>query len=298
MLGTEWENQDQVHAYNWNFDHLADMLDDENSVLYAKKFIHLIGSTEAQTIGSSTEVWQIPVITAIVSDNGPLNDIGVTSVQKKEEIVSMASMKLVWKPYYGDGLPRTRAEKARVYVLHCNERASRLKNLKKKSEEDFHRYQYLLGYHLRPEDLLDEQKQCGETKVNLVEKIEGVAKGVHVEFNWKSDKLADVLEEAKDDYELNDEQVESLKKSLQKAVEDEKEKRKAKMEASKVTYDGYTQEERDNLTNLKTYKFYPQNTEPNVASVEDKKVNRYFGVADGVFPPIPQKAAFGSLLLQ
>lgn len=288
LLGTEWENQQLVHDYKWDFNHLEEMLQDENSILHAKKQIHLFGSTEVQAIGSS-EVVQIPVITAIVSDMGPLGKVGVTSVQKQEEIVAMESMKLAWKPIYSEGFPRS-GEEPNVFFLHCNERRANLANVKKQHEEAFHRYQYLLAYHSKPSDLLDSDKQLGDPVVHIVDKVPGINKGINVEHNWMEDDMEDTLTEAMEDFELTPKRKVILEEKLLELIALQKAQRRRKMAACIEAYDDYSEEMRENLETLKTYKFYPQNSVPDVSSVEDKKVNRYFGDADAVFPPIPQRA--------
>jgi hypothetical protein len=303
LLGTEWENIEKVYQYEWDFDHLEAMLNDETSILYEKKKIHLFGGTEAQTIGNGNQVVQIPVITAIVSDLGPSERIGITSVQQEEQVIDMDLTRFSWVPYYPDGVPRSKSDKPNIFYMDCNQRFAKLKQLQASDEIEFHRYQYYLCHHILPEDLLDEEKQCGDTVVNLIEKIDGVNKGISIEYNWEEDDMKEIIEEAAEDVwleeeeiRLDDNQKQDLMEKLKAAVEQAKTKRKIMMRVCEKKYEKYTLEERRNLETLKTYKFYPQNTVPNIASVEDKRVNRYFGNADGVFPPIPPRAFFGSLL--
>ncbi|KAF7130307.1 hypothetical protein RHSIM_Rhsim10G0101500 [Rhododendron simsii] len=100
LVGTEWNQLDQVYHYKWKFSNLENAFE-EGRELYGQK-VYLFGCTEPQLVlfNDEVKVTCIPVVVAVVSPFPPSDKIGIILVQREaEEIVPMKQMKMNWVPY-------------------------------------------------------------------------------------------------------------------------------------------------------------------------------------------------------
>lgn len=284
LVGTEWQNYEQVFKVKWDFEHLHEKLDEP---ITKKPFdVYLWGTTEPQMVqfksGRETIVY-IPVIIAVLTTHPPPSTVGITSVMREETFVPFKDFKLNWVPYsFSPIFPikqnaTKKGEKPDFYALQCGQRQKAVKSL---SETKSTNYSYVLPYMFFPEKPGDEQN----TNVNVVTTMDG--KGVTFEYDWDMDDFDEVLKEVKEEHGFDDTQMSQIKEILEDEIKKAKQKNKDKKAERKAKIDGMSKEEKDSLKSIQFYKFYPQNTDPKIAPFINPFINRYYGKAHKVFPEI------------
>lgn len=280
LAGTEWDQMKLVYSIDWEFDHLDEALTDGD--LKGKK-VHLFGATEPQLLmrnekDSKGEVIPVPVIVAVVSEFPPPATVGLNSVQRSEEkIVPMSEIRMGWHAYSPPNVGLRRAFKPNVFVLKCNERHARLRNM---NETDVHKYDYVLPYFVNPER---EDDSIEKTEVQVIAELEGRSAPVMCEYDYDMDDLDEFVEETIANEELDAEKhTEPLKKAIMVASKATKLKNKAEKEERRKQIDAISPEEREAIKSMKVIKFYPENEWPDVSKIKSKFVNRYYGQATEV----------------
>lgn len=280
LAGTEWEQLRMVNTIDWEFDHLDDSLTEEK---YGDKKVYLFGATEPQLLmrnekDQKGEVIPVPVIVAIITDVAPPATVGLKSVQRaEEEIVPMSDLRMGWHPYAPDNVAFSARFKPNVYVLKCNERRARLKNM---SEAATHRYDYVLPYIIKPDQVEDPNVN---TNVQVLVELEGQSAPLMCEFDYELDDFKEFVEETIEENELDSEKhAEPLKTAIREAVKATKIKYKAERDERQKRIDAIPVEDREAMKNMKIVKFYPENEWPDVSKVKSTFVNRYYGHASEV----------------
>jgi hypothetical protein len=286
LAGTEWDQLASVHDHEWDFSHLDAALTDGK--LSSGGVVHLFGCTEPQLIPASEAdengtLVVIPVIVAILSKRPPPAMVGIKSVQRaEEEIAAMSTLRMGWHARPADNAPRRAAPPARVFVLKCSERRARLKNM---DEAAVHKYDYVLPWVLKPGG----EGEAPETNVQvLVDGLEGLEMRapVMLNFDYEMDTLDEAVAEAVEDNELDEgKHAARVKEAIQTAVCAHKTKQKEEREAHQKRVDEISPEDRESLTGMKVFKFYPSNEEvkfPDVSGAKSRYINRYYGQADEI----------------
>lgn len=281
LAGTEWDQLKVVYSIDWDFDHLDEALTDGS---LSDKTIHLFGCTEPQLLmrdknDSKGHVIPVPVIVAIVSDVAPPSVVGIKSVQRaEEEIVSMADVRMGWHAYAPENVSHRRRFKPKVHILKCNERQARLKNM---GEAEVHKYDYVLPYFIRPEEIND---VTVDTVVQVLALLEGRSAPLMCEFDYDMDDLEEFVEETITENELDKEKhTSALTDAIRQAVKATKLKYKAEQEERKKRIDEFSQEQKDAIKSVKLFKFYPANEWPDVSNIKSRYINRYYGQATEVY---------------
>jgi len=298
LVGTEWENYDQVFEINWDFSHLEEALA-EGGLLreFGKKHpVYLFGSTEPQLVQldanepDEQQVVMIPVIVCVVCKLAPPSLLSLKSVQKiEEEIIPMQQLKMEWIPYKPneDDNEKFSNFKPFAYFLKCFERKFAVAKM---AEEERVEYQYALPYIFLPRSLPefveDTEVNCfctlleDSTNKNEEEKERAITFDYDSQFDEVNEKVEEVLES----YGLDRKYFEEIKQTLLKTVKDKKiksqeEKEERKQPIQKLEGNAKVKKA---LESLKTYKFYPKNEKPNIAPCKVSYINRYYGKADVV----------------
>lgn len=280
LAGTEWEQLQMVYGIDWDFEHLDDALTEGD---LEGKNVYLFGATEPQLImrqkdDTKGEVIPVPVIVAIVTDVPPPSTVGVKSVQRtQEEILPMAAMRMGWHAYAPENVALSRKFKPNAHVLKCNERKARLRNM---GEAEVHKYDYVLPYFIRPDQVDD---VTVDTVVQVLADLEGHKAPLMCEFDFELDELDEFVEETIKDNELDaSKHAEPLKQAIRDAVKATKLKYKAEKEERKKRVDAISHEARKAIKSMNLIKFYPQNDWPDVSKIKSPFINRYYGRATDV----------------
>jgi len=280
FAGTEWNQIQEVEAFEWDFDHLDDALTDGE---LAGKQVHLFGCTEPQLVHMNKDdvkgtIVPVPAIVAIECTRPPPATIGIKSVQRaEEEIIPMKNLKMSWFPYAPPRLTGSRRFKPRVHVLKCEQRRARLRNM---TEAAVHKYDYVLPYLIRPDQ---EDDNILETDVQVLCDIEGHKAPLMMQYDFELDDLDEFIEEQIKDNELDPKKHdEVLRTAIKETVRNAKRKFKEEKAARKKRIDDIPEEDREAIRNMRLHKFYPQNDEPDLSAVKSKYINRYYGQADQV----------------
>ncbi|KAL9254414.1 HEAT INTOLERANT 4-like protein [Drosera capensis] len=279
-VGTEWHQLDSVYQYNWNFSNLEDAFE-EKGVLHGKR-VYLFSSTEPQMVPfkGQQEIICIPIVVAVASPFPPSDKIGINSVQREtEEIIPMKRMKMDWVPY----IPlenRTRQVerlKSEIFILRCTQRKSALRHLK---EERVKKFEYCLPYFYNP---LTEDELEQSTIVQILYPID--PKPVFCEFDWEFDEVEEFTDKLIEEEGLSvDQKDEFMNFVKEKVCEGKKANREARVARKKALAE-MSEETKAAYENIKFYKFYPVTTpdSPDVSSVKESYINRYYGKAHKVF---------------
>lgn len=280
LAGTEWDQLQMVYSIDWDFDHLDEALTDGE--LQGKK-VYMFGATEPQLLMRDEKdtkggVIPVPVIVAIVSDVPPPSTVGVKSVQRaEEEILPMSAMRMGWHAYAPENVQLSSRFKPNVHVLKCNERKARLRNMR---EADVHKYDYVLPYFIKPEEIDD---VTVDTVVQVLAELDGRKAPLMCEYDYELDELDEFVEEKIAENELDEQKhTDPLKTAIRDAVKATKLKYKAEREARRKRIEAIPQEARDAIKNMKLLKFYPQNEWPDVSKIKAPFINRYYGRATQV----------------
>ena len=222
------------------------------------------------------EIYLFPVITVVDAKVPPPKQLGITSVQRGEEIKDMKDLKMEWTPYCRNKTETSHGKSnSKVFFLTCG---LRRKNLDKLSEYQRKEYEYALPYIWFPKNDL---KKEFDTDVHIITELGG--RGLNFSFDWTFDELDEIIDEllSKEEKEKHGKELEDLIKEKVKerkaAIKEEKDAIKAKIAA-------LSEKERDSLDNLKCYKYYPQNDYYPIERTS--YINRYYGKAAEVYPPV------------
>lgn len=289
LCGTELEEYEKVYSIPWNFNHLKHELD-EGTHKGNYKYCYLFGSTEPQILDEyfGQDVILVPTITACFCDVPPPDHVGIKSVMKEEEeIIPFKDLKLTWTPYYSpqEQLHLEEAFKKRydkqeaehsIFFLHCNLRKSSVRRM---SEEQKAKYNYLLPYIFKPSELLDEENNKDlETSVSGVFHVDG--RGVHYEVDFKmpNKEKTKLLNDVMIDYNIDIKHRNDLKMKMKESMDKAKERYEKKKQENLKKFNEIPKETREMMENIKVVKFYPQNQM--TQDVKVRFINRYFGKAD------------------
>ncbi|EOA12510.1 hypothetical protein CARUB_v10026333mg [Capsella rubella] len=278
-VGTEWDQQDALSEFNWDFTNLEEALE-EGGKLHGKK-VYIFGCTESHSLPykNKNKDVLVPAVVCIESSIPPSDKIGVASVQGEVgEIIPMKTMKMAWVPY----VPLEKRDREvdrmnfQIFVLSCSQRRSALKHLK---DDRVKKFNYCLPYINNPFKV-DESDQS--TVVQIMFPSEPP---VECEYDWvKSDieeftdnliKEETLLPGQKDEFE---EFVKGQSDKAKKAYEEAQEAR----EKEKI---GLSLETKKAYEEMKLYKFYPLPSPdtPDTAGIKKSPIiNRYFGKAHEV----------------
>jgi hypothetical protein len=97
------------------------------------------------------------------------------------------------------------------------------------------------------------------------------------------DDLEEFVEEYSKENELNEEESKIVKEAIKDEIKATKEKFKKEKEELVKRFSIYSKEQKEALSKLKVYKFYPQNKDINVSDFKSPYINRYYGKAHEVF---------------
>eukprot|EP00271_Cylindrocystis_brebissonii_P023129 TRINITY_DN9392_c0_g2_i1.p1 TRINITY_DN9392_c0_g2~~TRINITY_DN9392_c0_g2_i1.p1 ORF type:complete len:384 (+),score=74.05 TRINITY_DN9392_c0_g2_i1:99-1154(+) len=293
-VGTEWEHYDKVYDIDWDFSHLEAAFE-PGGLLHGQK-VWIFGCTEPQML-SGTGVTgfneggvHIPAVVAVVSPFPPSDKLGIKSVQMVEEtVVSMREMKMDWVPFFPEGVADRKAVerfKASVFVLKCAQRRASLKRLK---EDRLRKYQYCLPYIFNPDKDGDPPY---DTTVQIMYTFDDDKHPPVVSsYDWKYDEEEDFLARAEEEEGLPHEEREKFWAFCKEQANSAKAKIREERAERKRMIAAIPEAQRAALRALKVYKYYPQKSEgaPDIAEYQSEFINRYYGKADAVFPPVPPK---------
>jgi len=289
LIGTEWENYDAVYDIDWDFDHLNEHLV-EGFLSESKHPKYLFGTTESFQMApdpknpEDKEVYLFPVITVIDSQMPPPSKIGITSVQRGEEIKDMSDLKIEWVPYYRQDVSYLN-KKPEAYFMKCTRRRQQLEHM---TEEDRKEYEYAIPYIWFPKN---EANKDFDTDVHIITEMNG--RGLNFSFDWTFDELDDMVDEV-----LEDDEKEKFADELKNLIKEKVRERKAEISKEKQSIkdriNALTSKEKESLDNLKCYKYYPQNDHYPIE--RSTFINRYYGHAKEVFPPVQDAVDYSTLV--
>ncbi|CAN0865186.1 Protein HEAT INTOLERANT 4 [Linum grandiflorum] len=278
-VGTEWDQLDDLYKYNWDFSNLEEALE-EGGVLHGKK-VYLFGCTEPQLLPfqDDNKLIRVPAIVAVVSPFPPSDKIGITSVQREsEEIIPMKQMKMDWVPY----IPMENRDtevlrlKSQIFILSCTQRRSALRHMK---IERLKKFEYCLPYFYNP---FKEDEFEQSTEVPIL--FPGEEKPVLCEFDWELDELEEFTDNMIKDEVLSEDQKDAFKEFVREKVREAKRANREAREARKKAKEDLSEETKTAFQKIRVYKFYPKKTDdsPDVSSVKEPYINRYYGKAHEV----------------
>ena len=276
FAGTAWHELKQVEEFEWNFDHLDDALN-KGGDLQGKQ-IHLFGVTEPQLVEGN--VLLVPAIVAVECKHPPPSLVGITSVQRSsEEIIPMSALEMQWHPHVPN-LALGRADyKARVHVLKCALRRTRLPRMQ---EADVRKYDYVLPYILRSDQKDDITLQ---TELRVFVAIEGRDAPLVLEYDIELDNLDDFIAEqieSNDGLTTKKNHDKQIRKAITEAIFDAEHNFAMEKAARKKLIDDMPEELKRSVKQMRLSKFYPRNKSPDLSKFKSKFVNRYYGHANVV----------------
>jgi len=279
LVGTEWENYDAIYDIDWDFDHLCEDLT-EGYLSESPNTKYVFGTTESFEMApdpekpDSKEVYLFPVITVVDSIVPPPAKVGITSVQRGEELKPMSDLKMEWTPYYPRDIARIRG-KPICYFLDCHQRRTNIENLSVDSQKE---YEYAIPYIWFPKNDLNKDY---DTDVHIIHEVGG--RGLNFSFDWEFDELDEMVGEllTKDEQEKHSDE---LKELIKEKVRERKKQIREEKEAIKSKVASLSEKEKKSLDTLKCYKYYPQNEHYPIERTSF--INRYYGHAAKVFPPV------------
>jgi hypothetical protein len=228
------------------------------------------------------EVYLFPVITVVDALVPPPTKLGITSVQRGEELKDMSDLKMEWTPYYRRGTGITKKPKA--FFLTCTQRRQQVYRL---PEDQRKEYEYAIPYIWFPKNDL---KKEFDTDVHIITELNG--RGLNFSFDWSFDELDEMVDEV-----LEDDEKEAFSEELKKIIKEKVVEQKAKIAAEKQSIKdrvaALSEKERESLDNLKCFKYYPQNEHFPIERTTF--INRYYGRAVEVFPPLQAAVDYSTL---
>ncbi|CAH2069738.1 unnamed protein product [Thlaspi arvense] len=270
-VGTEFANLDRVYEFNWDFKHLEEALE-EGGMLYGKK-VYIFGI--AETLWSSKMDF-VPTVVAIESPDPPSDKIGVTSVQRGEEIVPMKQMKMDWVPYISFEKRDRQVDRMnfQIFTLVCTQRRSALKHLKEDRVKEF---DYCVPYFYNPfrEDEFEQR-----TLVHIVFPSEPP---VMDKFDWEFETLEEFTDDLIEHGKLSAEQKDEFKEFVKEQVRAARKARREARDARLRVIEEMSEDDKQAFHRIKFYKFYPQ-ASPDIPMniIKTPFINRYYGNAHQV----------------
>ncbi|KAG7539197.1 Papain-like cysteine peptidase superfamily [Arabidopsis suecica] len=278
-VGTEWDQQDAVYDFNWDFKNLEEALE-EGGKLYGKK-VYVFGCTESHSVNYKNEKKDVivPAVVCIESSIPPSDKIGVASVQGEVgEIIPMKNMKMDWVPYVPLEQRDRQVDRKNfpVFILGCSQGRSALKH---STDDHVKKFNYCFPY-------INDPFKVDESEHSTVVKIMFPSEPpVECEYDWvKSD-----IEEFTDNLIKEEALLPGQKDAFQEFVKEQSDIAMAAydraQEAREEAKEGLSQETKKAYKEMKLYKFYPLTSPdtPDTAGIEKSPfINRYFGKAHEV----------------
>lgn len=115
-----------------------------------------------------------------------------------------------------------------------------------------------------------------DTTVNIMVELEEGGKPLVFDYDYELDDLDEFVPEKMKDEELDPKHEEKLREEIKKQVKARKLEQKTEKLAKQKQVDDLSPEEKESLKEMKIYKFYPQNDEPNVQELKVSFINRYY----------------------
>ncbi|KAG7607330.1 unnamed protein product [Arabidopsis thaliana] len=278
-VGTEWDQQDALNEFNWDFTNLEEALE-EGGELYGKQ-VYVFGCTESHSVTYKDENKDVlvPVVVCIDSPIPPSDEIGVASVQGEVgEIIAMKTMKMAWVPYIPLEQRDRQVDKKNfpIFILGCTQRRSALKHL---PDDRVKKFNYCLPYINNPYKVDDSEKS---TVVKIMFPSEPP---VECEYDW----VKSVIEEFTDSLINEEVLLPEQKVAFEEFVKEKSDKAMAAydtaQEALEKAKEGLSEETKKAYQEMRLYKFYPLPSPdtPHTAGIEKSPfINRYFGKAHEV----------------
>ncbi|AED97969.1 Serine/Threonine-kinase [Arabidopsis thaliana] len=247
-VGTEWDQQDALNEFNWDFTNLEEALE-EGGELYGKQ-VYVFGCTEFTYKDENKDVL-VPVVVCIDSPIPPSDEIGVASVQGEVgEIIAMKTMKMAWVPY----IPLEQRDRQvdnknfPIFILGCTQRRSALKHL---PDDRVKKFNYCLPYINNPYKVDDSEKS---TVVKIMFPSEPP---VECEYDW----VKSVIEEFTDSLINEEVLLPEQKVAFEEFVKEKSDKAMAAydtaQEALEKAKEGLSEETKKAYQEMRLYKFYP-----------------------------------------
>ncbi|KAG7535507.1 hypothetical protein ISN45_Aa08g029360 [Arabidopsis thaliana x Arabidopsis arenosa] len=278
-VGTEWDQQDAVYDFNWDFKNLEEALE-EGGKLYGKK-VYVFGCTESHSVNYKNEKKDVivPAVVCIESSIPPSDKIGVASVQGEVgEIIPMKNMKMDWVPYVPLEQRDRQVDRKNfpVFILGCTQRRSALKHLPEGRAKKFN---YCLPYINNPFKV-DESEQS--TVVQISFPSEPL---VECEYDWVKSNVEDFTDNLINEEVLLPEQKDAFEEFVKEQSNIAMAAYDRAKEAREKVKEGLSKETTKAYQEMKLYKFYPLPSPdtPDTAGIEKSPfINRYFGKAHEV----------------
>ncbi|KAG7539239.1 hypothetical protein ISN44_As13g029060 [Arabidopsis suecica] len=278
-VGTEWDQQDAVYDFNWDFKNLEEALE-EGGKLYGKK-VYVFGCTESHSVNYKNEKKDVivPAVVCIESSIPPSDKIGVASVQGEVgEIIPMKNMKMDWVPYVPLEQRDRQVDRKNfpVFILGCTQRRSALKHLPEGRAKKFN---YCLPYINNPFKV-DESEQS--TVVQISFPSEPL---VECEYDWVKSNVEDFTDNLINEEVLLPEQKDAFEEFVKEQSNIAMAAYDRANEAREKVKEGLSKETTKAYQEMKLYKFYPLPSPdtPDTAGIEKSPfINRYFGKAHEV----------------
>ncbi|CAN0865190.1 Protein HEAT INTOLERANT 4 [Linum grandiflorum] len=275
-VGTEWDHLDS-YKYNWDFSNLEEAFE-EGGVLHGEK-VYLFRVAEPQMLPYQEEmqIVEVPAIVAVVSPFPPSDKISIKSIQSEtEEIVPMKQMKMDWVPYIpmeNRGTEVLRS-KSQIFIFSCTQRRTASRHMK---IDRFMRFGIPYFYNPLKEDEFEQS-----TEVPIL--FPGEDKPVLCEFDWELDELEEFTDNMIKDEVLSEDQKDAFKEFVREKVREAKRANREAREARKKAKEDLSEETKTAFQKIRVYKFYPKKTDdsPDVSSVKEPYINRYYGKAHEV----------------
>ncbi|CAI9096828.1 OLC1v1033053C1 [Oldenlandia corymbosa var. corymbosa] len=275
-VGTEWEAMEGVYdKKTWDFSNLEKAFEEGGELYQKEKNVYLFGCTETLGIADASLV---PIIVAVVRRSPPSTDIGIASVQRKQDVMPMRKLKMDWVPYIPaqDKGRRIEAVKSRIFVLKCKQRKVGLKHL---NFDRLSLYNYCMPYYNNP---LKEDEFENSTDVNGIFERSPPLPPLPFSFDWEMDDLEEFTSDLIQNEALGgDEKDKFIAFVNEKVAEAKKKQADAKKEKGEKLEE-MSEEEKDDYRNMKLYKFYPVMPSDGPQLLKCRGINRYYDKADQV----------------
>ncbi|KAL9284579.1 putative protein HEAT INTOLERANT 4 [Arabidopsis thaliana] len=275
-VGTEWDQQDALNEFNWDFTNLEEALE-EGGELYGKQ-VYVFGCTESHSVTYKDENKDVlvPVVVCIDSPIPPSDEIGVASVQGEVgEIIAMKTMKMAWVPYIPLEQRDRQVDKKNfpIFILGCTQRRSALKHL---PDDRVKKFNYCLPYINNPYKVDDSEKS---TVVKIMFPSEPP---VECEYDW----VKSVIEEFTDSLINEEVLLPKQKVAFEEFVKEKSDKAMAAYDTAQEDLEkakeGLSEETKKAYQEMRLYKFYPLPSPdtPHTAGIEkvQNKSNLVFPV--------------------
>ncbi|EFH41190.1 predicted protein [Arabidopsis lyrata subsp. lyrata] len=250
-VGTEWDQQDAVYDFNWDFKNLEEALE-EGGKLYGKK-VYVFGCTESYSVNYKNEKKDVivPAVVCIDSSIPPSDKIGVASVQGEVgEIIPMKNMKMDWVPYVPLEQRDRQVDRKNfpVFILGCTQRRSALKHL---PEDRAKKFNYCLPYINNPFKV-DESEQSTVVQIRFPSEPQ-----VECEYDWLKSDVEDFTDNLIKEEVLLPEQKDAFEEFVKEQSNIAMAAYDRAQEAREKVKEGLSEETKKAYQEMKLYKFYP-----------------------------------------